>query len=91
MEETIKSVHEGKIFQCEICSTKFTQRVHFEKHIESVYEWKVFKCDIFSFSFTKNGILKNQKGPSINDVAFKGEGGGSKTAKNEATSFMDDP
>ena len=49
--------HEGKKFNCDICSKSFMSNGNFKKHFESAHRGKTFKCDICPSSFREKCSL----------------------------------
>ena len=53
MKSHSESIHAGKRFKSEICTSHFKARSRLKSHIESVHEGEPLKCDICPSIFTK--------------------------------------
>ena len=53
----IKSIHEGKTYQCQLCEQKFTQKGSLNTHIKSIHEGKTYHCQHCEQRFTQKGNL----------------------------------
>ena len=68
----IKQVHEGTIFNCEICSSKFSQKSNLKIHLESIHiKERYYSCEICDYkatlkSYLSKHVKRHQKLEKIN-------------------------
>ena len=52
-----KSVHEGVTYDCSICQSTFTQKIHLSQHIKSVHFKETYQCKLCDYQATQKGDL----------------------------------
>jgi len=58
LKKHVALVHEGNLYNCDQCNSKFTQKASLKRHFSSVHEGILYNCDQCNLTFTLKKSLK---------------------------------